>query len=139
MLRNMLGPSFDSTFLTCLGHFPFSKYVETTIFRVFSAKMHVLTHPQNLGTLFVNTAALTDFCPLFLCFCSVRFFSPFLERDEKHKFKTKQPKKQDHKMQTRNKLSPVSKNDKIIQINCLKCFYFKHKKTNNNKNMKLRK
>ena len=99
-----LGPSFDSTFLTFLGPFHFSKYAETTLFIVFSAKICIFSPPpKKLGTLFVNTTALTDFFLFvrfflhfaFLGFCCVRFWGVFFERNEKQKktkFKTKQQK-----------------------------------------------
>ena len=43
LLRNILGPSFDSTFLTFSGQF--FKNVETTIFKTFSARIAFFNPP----------------------------------------------------------------------------------------------
>ena len=68
--------------------------------------MCILNPTPNLGTLFVNTIALTEerSCPLLAYFFAVSVFRLFLGRgmkSKKLKLKSKQQKKQDHKMQTR--------------------------------------
>ena len=105
MLRNILGPSFDATLDQVLSKhfwhvlpFFFSKYAETTIFIVFSAKSAFLKPtPQKIETLFVHTTAnwfSRFFCIfVFLGFCCVRFLGgPFWEEWKKTKFETKQQK-----------------------------------------------
>ena len=127
MLRNMLGQIFDSTLARFLiqhfSHvrpfFPFSNYAETIVFIGFQQNpAYCSPPPPKLGTLFVNTAAQIEiyFCPFFCILgggvCCVRFFVVFLfERNENQKIKldTAQPKKQDHKTQTRKSLSLVYK------------------------------
>ena len=117
MLRNMLGPIYDSTLDQCLTQpfwhflaiFPFSKYAETTRVIVITAKNCMFKPtPPKLGTLFVNTIALAEkhgpfsaflfwgflLCPFFIFFC------PFCWRWMNNKKQNNQKKKQYHKMQT---------------------------------------
>ena len=124
----ILGPSLDSSCLTLFGLFSFPKYVETTILGAFqqtSAFFKPAPPPKKIGTLFVNTTALTDkkkktfsvfFVSAFLFFFCVFVVSGFLrgmEKQKKTKLKTKQPKrKEDHRMQTTEPLSPVFKKQK---------------------------
>ena len=79
MLRNILGQIFDSTFLAFLAHFPFFQIMFQPLFyRVFSRNSILLQPaPPNLGTLFVNTTALTDFFFLCFFFCIFFFFFRF--------------------------------------------------------------
>ena len=86
---------------TFLALFHFSKYAETANFIVFSANICIFKPtPKKLGTLFVNTTALTDFVFVrfscifaFLGFLLCPFFGVFLERNEKKtKFKRNQQK-----------------------------------------------
>ena len=113
MLRNILGPEFwtqpwadfELNLFDIFGpYFPFSKNAETPIFIVFSAKIPFCKPtPKKLGTLFVNTTALTDFLFVrFFCIfvffgvCCVRFFGGLflrgMKKQKKTKFKTKQQK-----------------------------------------------
>ena len=141
-----LAQMFDSTFFTCLAHFPFSKYAETTVFIWFSAKMQFCSPPRKIGnTMCEHSRAnwilfVLFFCIFaFLCFCCVRFLVVFGEewKTKKTKFKTKQQRRKDnHKMQTTKPLGPVFQTrktrqhrHKTIQIKCLK-WKQKHKKNN---------
>ena len=116
MLRNIIGQIFNSTldrfsaqpFSHVWPFFPFSKYAQTTIFIGFSAKYTIfVAHPQKLGTLFVNTTALTVFFlfVLFFCifgfwgFCCVRFYGGLFLRGMKKRQNSKkwQNSKQNNK------------------------------------------
>ena len=88
--------------------------------------MHVLAHPQEIGTPFMNTTSLVEkqvpFYSIFVfCFLLCRFF----ERNEKQKIKTKQQKyKQDHKCKQENHLVLLQKRQhrhKTLQFHCLDC------------------
>ena len=82
MLRNMLGPIFDSRNVTLLAIFVFlfSKFVAAPLFIAFSANICILTPtPQKIGTLFVNTTALTHKKSFFSAFVFFLFLlCPFL-------------------------------------------------------------
>ena len=149
MLRNILGQIFDSTlasFLTTFfphfWTFSFFKICWNHYFYRFSANMLCFAHPQKLGTLFVNTTALTVFSIFFLHFCFGGFLlCPFVwsvfERNEKSKIWTQTTKKkQDHKMQTRKPLSLVYKERQQTtqtQNNATSLFRLQTSKTRNKK------
>ena len=161
MLRNIIGQistqpwtDFQLNLFHIFGpFFPFSKYAQTPIFIGSSAKMPFLwPTPKKLGTLFVNTTALTNFfvCPFFLhfCFwgfCCVQFFGFFFSRNKNKNItmNTKQPKqKQHHKMQTKKPLSLVYKKQsrqhrhKTIQLHCLDCKQTAHETKKQEQNIK---
>ena len=144
MLRNMLGPSLDSTldqvltqpFWQCLAFFAFCKTCwNHYVCGVFSKICIFNAHPSKLGTRFVNTTARTEknsaFFSAFLCFgvfAVSRLFVLFWEEKQKTKIQNKQQKrKHNHKMQTRKPLGLVTKKEsrqqrhKTIQPHCLDC------------------
>ena len=140
----MLGQMFDSTLDRFLTQ-PFSHFWHIFLFfkvcwnhylyRVSSKNCNFVAHPQKLGTLFVNTTALTDFfcaffCILFSGFLLCPFFCLFWKewktKKNKHWPQNNQKKKQDHKMQTRKPHSLVTKTSrqhrhKTMQLHCLDC------------------
>ena len=126
-------------------------------FSVFSAKICIFKPtPQKLGTLFVNTAALTDFLVLFFSifafwgFCGVQFFGGlFLRGMKRLKKKTqnsKQNKIKERRPQDANNKTTQScffkektrqHRHKIIQIKCLRWKQTTQEKTHKDQNMKL--
>ena len=114
----------------------FSKYGETTICIVFSAK-HVFCSPTpKIRNTICEHNCANWFCPFFSIFhfgggglsCPFwgHFFLKGMDKRQKTKLNTKEPKtKQDHKMQTRKPLSLVTKKEskqhrhQTMQLHCL--------------------
>ena len=147
MLRNMLGPGFDSTldqvltqhFCYFLGIFTcFKRCRNPYFYSVFSKKENFKPTPKNWRTLFVNTIALFFFSLsffsaflLFWVFAVSGFFGGLFLRGTKKQKKDKVQKKQKGKMTTRWKqqnhlvlLKKTKENTRqqrhnIIQIKCL--------------------
>ena len=83
---------FDSTFFTFLTPvFLSQNLLKPLFYRVFSKNNNFVAHPKKLGTLFVNTTALTDLLVLFFCifgslvFCCVHFLGVFFWKEWKTK------------------------------------------------------
>ena len=139
-------PDFDSTFFTFLALSSCSKYAETTLFVGFQQNCF-FAHPQRLGTLFVNTTALTEVFPfsafLFSWVFAVSGFLSFSSKEwnpQRQQLNTIQPKKQDHKMQTRKPLSLVYKEKQSqttqTQNNATSLFRVFRLQTDNTRNKK---
>ena len=120
----MLGPNFDSTFLTSLGHFPFSKYVQNHYFySVFSKTKIFKPIPKKLKNTICEHNCANDVFGLFFFVlgaggglqCPV--LGVFFDRNEKQKSPPPPPQKKKHKMQTRKPLSFATKHTTQKQNN----------------------
>ena len=125
--------------LFCL--FPFLKICSNPYFYSVFSKSHIfVAHPQKLGTLFVNTTALTEFfvCPFFCIFafwvfCCVRFFGVFFWKEWKtqnnqERNKTTRCKPENHLVLFTKKESRQHRH-KTMQLHCLDCKQTTQEKT----------